>query len=224
MVQWGGSETHCGLETVARELHLTEAVEHLDGADISVNNGHNVRIVRLRFVISIDWISMLGALNNMAEPSARVTKEGCNCVLCGLCGATAKNLEITGADIFIVWKRSDDVRWKSIMRFLPFGPERFVWEPLHCHNRCLDIVVHLLFRALPPSIRSKVAEIVSKTGRSWKNEPEPSQSLIIKEVYHIVFSFKILTNTTDKGLLPERSGSRHPAVSGSVCSPARHFS
>ena len=108
------------------------------------------------------------------------------------------------ADFF---RRADDVRWRSDVRFIPLSPFFFIWEPLHCHTWCLDTVLHVILKRVGPLLRHSIVEKLSSCGRKWPDERKSAHSFVIKEVCfsHPLFFF-YSSNSTDKEVL--RAGSR----------------
>lgn len=187
MVKWEGSESYQKLSVVARLLELEKVVRERQGKPVRVGG----RTLDLVFIVVVDWMALSGLMHNTAEPSARPTQAGGDPVCCGLCGLRASQLQMDNPDVENFFARADDVRWRSDIRFIPLGPSFFIWEPLHCHTRCLDLILHVLLSRAKPQLRGKIVELLSSCGRNWPDKPKSAHSFIIKEVCFPLFPSSI---------------------------------
>jgi len=178
MVKWKGKETFQKLQECDRQLALSSFIQKMNGKLISVGN----RKLILRFPIITDWMSLLPIMHNTADPQARVTVNGVNPVICGLCGFSGSD-KVHGwkLDVTKVWNRlsPDSPLWANFVHLFGATPEMCVWEPLHCHTRVLDTFVHWLVHQNAGGRMKEGMHIIKVI---IKRKYIPTTSFTIKEV------------------------------------------
>jgi hypothetical protein len=181
MAKWKGAETFDALKYLDNLLHITSFVTWAE-EQVSVGvlfsrscfcfltetNGQVVEIGTRRLPVAMpvaaDWMSLIPVMNNCALPNATPSPStGTNSVICGLCGFTALDkVSSWKSMIDKFWLRSaaTDVRWAGVEHLFAATPEKVVWEPLHCHTRCLDTFLKFLIGNLAAAQTRQLATIL----------------------------------------------------------------
>lgn len=134
------------------------------------------RVVKVPLVM--DWISLIAVMNNCAQPNATVSRGG-DQPLCGLCHFTTVHKagfwKLNAHEKFNRYT-ADSAIWGLRQHLFGATPETCVWEPLHCHTRCLDNVIHFFHRSAPS--KGRFEELMGRFHPGWKE----TTSLTIKTV------------------------------------------
>jgi len=172
------SETFERLQMLVDATGLDKFIAANEGRLVSVGG----RVLPLRFMLAVDWMSLIPSLNNTDQPSARPTANynPCNCGLCNFRGTD--KMEGWRSNPLYVWHRvtAESQFWNSAKHLYPLGPDSYIWEPLHCHMRVLDTIVHWILDHSSSGVKKQIEQQLARLGRHWRSA-QP-HTLILKEV------------------------------------------
>lgn len=208
MASWQGEETFTELFQVTTQFGLPEFIKTTNGKLFHIGG----RELPVHFFFCADWMSLIPALNNTSSPNSRPTQEGHDPCLCGLCG-------IRGSQLMAREQRLDqfprmapsDMLWQASVHLFDLPPGDYVWEPLHCLNRCLQSAISFTMEELPSEDRVTAATILSRAGRPWPDAKKSEHTLVIKEVcFFLPSQIGFHIDESDEEVLRSRTRSKAP--------------
>lgn len=168
-------------------------------------------------------MSLIPVMNNCALPNATPSPTtGMNPPICGLCGFTA--MHKTGlwkTKIDEVWKRwkPTDTAWSSVPHLFAATPQKVIWEPLHCHCRCLDTVFKFFLSYVSGEAASEFATILHRAQEKYSATASLTINSVRFPTLFFFFSFfvparnkKRKTKTKDQAHLPPRDRSERACM------------